>query len=136
MKILAIDPGTKKVGYVLVDGVNVIEKGVVPYKNFKSELNMLTTFNVIDLCIIEKGGVPHCESKIKRLLSTKNMNYIEYVSADVREELGLFDVGINNQNKRWIIRKNLGIKEYNRDIMDAALLIIHHYKITNKKGDI
>jgi thermostable 8-oxoguanine DNA glycosylase len=135
MKILAIDPGTKKVGYVLVDGREVIQKGVVPYKNFKTELNTLTMFFNIDLCILEKGGVPQAESKIKRLLGAKNMKYIEYVSADVREELGLFDLGIDNQNKRWIVRKNLGVKEYNRDIMDAALLIVHHYQLMEKKGD-
>lgn len=134
MRIIAIDPGTKKVGYLVMDGKKLLNKGIIPYKNFKHELITLMMLFKFELCILEKGGVTRSESKIKRILNSKNIKYIEYESAKVREELGLFDMGIDNQNKRYLIKKYLGFKEYNRDIMDAALLIIYHYK-TNKKGE-
>lgn len=133
MKIMAIDPGTKKIGYIILDGKTVISKGIILYRDFKYELNTLLMFYSPDLCIIEKGGVPQAESKIKRLLSSKKVKYIEYESAIIREDLGLFDIGIDNQNKRKIIRKFLGIKEYNRDVMDATLLIVYHYEIMRKE---
>ncbi|MDF2534855.1 MAG: hypothetical protein K0R18_1014 [Bacillales bacterium] len=134
MKILALDPGTKKIGYIVMDGSEVIAKGIILYKDFKYELNTILMFFTIDLCIIEKGGVPQVESKIKRMLSSKSVKYIEYESAKIREDLGLFEIGIDNQNKRSIIKKSLGFKEYNRDVMDAALLIVYYYE-QQKKGE-
>lgn len=130
MKIAAIDPGSKQVGYIIMDEKDVVAKGVLSYKRIKKELgSMLRIYNP-DLCIVEKGGVGEAESMIKRILHSKNFNYIEYDSVKVRECLGLFEVGIDNQNKRYTVKKHLGIKEYNNHIVDASLLIIYHNKIT------
>lgn len=132
-KILALDPGSKKVGFVIIEDKTVIEKGVILYKDIKSELLSLLSIFQPTLCIVEKGGVPHAESLIKRILHNRNQKVIQYDSVIVREELGLFDLGIDNYNKKYILRKMLGFREYNNHIIDAALLICYHYKIKNKK---
>lgn len=132
-RILAIDPGSKKVGFIIMEGNNVIEKGVITYKDIKSDIiSLLSIFNPT-FCIIEKGGVPHAESLIKRILNNKKQKVIQYDSVEVREELGLFDMGVDNQNKKYVLKKQLGLREYNNHIIDAALLICHHYKINGIK---
>lgn len=132
-KILAIDPGSKKIGFIIMEGMEVIEKGVIMYKDVKRDLlSILSLFNPT-LCLVEKGGVPHAESLVKRILNNKNQKVIQYDSVEVREQLGLFDVGIDNQTKKYVLKKQLGLKEYNTHIIDSALLICHHYKINNIK---
>lgn len=128
MRIAAIDPGTKQVGYIIMEEKIVISKGVLSYKRIKKELGSLLRIYNPDLCVVEKGGVAEAESMIKRILYSKQYDYIEYDSVIVRETLGLFDAGIDNHNKRYVIRKHLGVKEYNNHIVDAALLLVYHYK--------
>lgn len=132
-RILAIDPGSKKVGFVIFEGKKVIEKGVFYYKDSKTSLISLIDIFSPDLCIVEKGGVPHAESLIKRILHRKGQKVIQYESAVVREQLGLFKIGIDNQSKKYILKKLLNFKEYNNHIIDAALLVAYHYQINNYK---
>lgn len=128
-KILAIDPGSKNIGFIIMEGFEVITKGVIVYKDLKSDLlSILSIFNP-NLCIIEKGGVPHVESLIKRILNKRQQNVIHYDSVEVRELFNLFDIGIDNYTKKQIIKKELGLRENNNHIVDAALLICFHYKI-------
>lgn len=136
MRIIAIDPGSKKIGYLIIDGKEVIDKGLIPYKDFKYEFNSILMIFKPEFCILEKGGIPNFESKIKRVIGNKRIPYIEYESSTVREKLGLYDVGINNQNKHHIIKKLLGFKEYNRDIMDATLLVAYHYKLKGEPTNV
>lgn len=128
-RILALDPGSKKVGFIIYDGKNLIEKGVIDYKDVKRDLISLISVFRPDICLVEKGGVPHAESLIKRILNNRKQKVVVYDSVDVREEFNLFDLGINNSNKKYILRKTLGLREYNTHIIDAALLIAYHYKI-------
>lgn len=133
-RILAIDPGSKKIGFIIMEDKLVIEKGIILYKDTKRDLISILDIFKPNICIVEKGGVPHAESLIKRILNKRKQNVIQYDSVEVREELDLFDLGINNQNKKYILKKTLGLREYNNHIIDSALLISYHYKIKNKKG--
>lgn len=128
-RILALDPGSKKVGFIIYDGKEFVEKGVIDYKDVKRDLIAVLSAFRPDLCIVEKGGVPHAESLIKRILNKRKQRVIQYDSVDVREEFNLFDLGINNPNKKYILKRTLGLREYNNHIIDAALLISYHYKI-------
>lgn len=132
-RILAIDPGSKKVGFIIMEGMEVIEKGVIMYKDVKRDLLSILSLFSPSLCLVEKGGVPHAESLVKRILNNRNQKVIQYDSVEVREELGLFDVGIDNQTKKYVLKKQLGLKEYNTHVIDSALLICYHYKINNIK---
>lgn len=134
-RILAIDPGSKKIGYIIMEGFEVIEKGIILYKDAKSDIiSLLSIFNPT-ICLVEKGGVPHAESLIKRTLNSRSQTVIQYDSVEVREAFDLFDIGIDNQTKKYVIKKRLGLREFNNHIIDAALLICYHYKIKNSKKE-
>ena len=138
---LCIDPGSRNIGFTLIDNFKIIAKGVLEVKkgNIMQELTTILEINsAIHTVLIEKGEnlVRDYEKEIINLLATKRLNLITYQAKPVRKKLKLerHPSVLGIKAKEDLVHKifpDTPLKDLTVHELDSALLYIYHQRYGN-----
>lgn len=135
---LCIDPGSKHLGYAMIEKNQVINSGVISMLlvDYLSALDSLCKNNLINLVIIEQGDttIRYYEKTLLQFFQQKEIKVLLYHSKTIRKKLRLERHPSSEGYKAKLKLANDIFPHISWDtipihILDSALLYVYHQKI-------